>query len=585
MRHRQRRGTIYLITMGTALIVSVLAIAALLSVRVQRREVNDVADTARAQLYAQAAIDMALLRIADTPDWREKLAGGAWEADQPIGQGSYTIQATDPVDGRLDNGMYDPVEIVATGRSGPARHMLSVRLNVKQPGLACLEASLHSGGNLLLDAVTVNGNQFLSSNSIVRASNAAQIHADVQASAQIQALTGSVYHGSTTTDGDWPREMPAVATVLTYYTDEGTDIDIEDLPLWDREMLVNTAMKTDTTAWEPFGNCSLTWDSDGSSGAGCVLVENRSAESDGPSQDATDIIQSGETYYTKVDAKALVDLVTLNLRITLTTESTGSGTQTVSTPWTEVGSSEFALVEGNLTPSWTGTLIKAQWIVESQTATTGFKIDDALLKIADAEPDWYLIHRTVLSPASNPFGAGETNPQGIYVVDCANQKISIRDCRIVGTLLLLNCAAGSHIHGSVSWRPAVVSADPNVTNLPALITNKALTIDFGSAPLDEGTVNVNFNPAGTPMETSEDDDKADTYASKIEGVLYSTVSFTLANHPTIHGALVGQSGVTVNATNLDVTYDPVYCEDNAPPGFRVDPVAEIVPGSFRQVVD
>jgi len=45
MRRRPRRGTIYLMTLGTALIVSVLAMAALLAVRIERAQIDDVADT------------------------------------------------------------------------------------------------------------------------------------------------------------------------------------------------------------------------------------------------------------------------------------------------------------------------------------------------------------------------------------------------------------------------------------------------------------------------------------------------------------------------------------------------------------
>ena len=571
-------------TMGTAMIVTVLATAALLTVRIQRGQIDDVADTTSARLYARAAIDMALFRIENDPDWRQKMKDGTWEVEQPIGDGTYSLQAIDPVDGDLTDEVYDPVVIVATGRSGPARHMLQVRLRVKQPGLRCLEPAIHGGNGVTFDdGVTANSDRIVSANATIKAKNAAQVFADVEAEQSVLALTGGVFHGSTTTEGQWPREMPDGVTVLDYYTANGTAIDIADLPLWDADQLVNSDMTDGTTSWQAVGGCSLTSDADGSDGSNAIRVDGRTAASDGPGQDVTDKIQSGETYYAKVDAKSLAGL--LNLRITLTTESTGSGTQTVSAPWTEVGSSEFALVEGNLIPTWTGILTQARWLVESQTATTGFKVDATLLKIANATANSRAIHRRVLSPASNPFGVGNTNPKGLYIVNCGGQIISIKDCRILGTLVLIDPGNGSRVHGSMNWTPAVIGPDPSVPNLPALLATGSVTIACSSTGLDEGLVNANFNPPGIPYEASEDSEKDDIYPSVVKGVLYCTQSFTLEGHPAIEGVVVAQLNIQVNGTNLDVTYAPVYFEENAPPGFRADPVVEIVSGSFKQVVD
>jgi len=582
---KQRRGTIYLITLGTAMIVTVLGMAAMLTVRVQRGQIDDVADSSRARFYARAAIDMALFRIEHDPDWRQEMKDGTWEADQTIGTGSYSFQATDPLDGNLTDSRYDPVVIVGTGKCGRARQRIEVRLKIIQPGMRCLEAAMHCNTQLFFDAVTASSDHFVSSNKNLVADHAAQVYADVEAAAKIEAKGESVFHGSSTTEGDWPREMPDPATVFNYYTTNGTQIDVNDLSQWDDELLDNPNMDDGTTGWTPSGECTLAPDADVSDAPWSIRADNRSAVTDGPSQDVTDKIQSGETYHARVEAKWLDGVSEANLRISLRIESSGSGVQYFSTSWTAIQSGDFDLLEGGLTPTWTGSLIDAKWVVESESETTGFKIDRAAFYLAEAESGWYVIHRKVLSPATNPFGTGTTNSDGIYVIDCAGAKLSIKDSRIVGTLILLDPNSESIIEGSISWEPAVVSSDPLVSNLPALMVNKDLNVSFDSTDLDEGTVNANFNPAGTPHAGSEDADRDDSYPSLLNGVVYTSKKFTLANHPTMEGVVVSQTDIIVNGSDLDVTYDPIYYETNAPPGFRADPVIEIVPGSFRQVVD
>ena len=235
------------------MIVAVLATAALLNVRIQRAQINDVADVTRARLYARAAIDMALFRIANDTDWRQKMNDGVWQVDQPIGVGTYSFQASDPKDGDLTNAVFDPVMIVATGRSGPARQKLQVQIKIKQPGLRCLEPAVHAGSDLTFKGVTATSDHFVSSNGNVKAKDAAQVYADVEAAGNVKAEGGGVFHGSTTTEGDWPREMPDTATVFDYYTTNATWINVNDLPLWDQMLLTNPNMDDGVTGWVPYG--------------------------------------------------------------------------------------------------------------------------------------------------------------------------------------------------------------------------------------------------------------------------------------------------------------------------------------------
>ncbi|MCK4628115.1 MAG: hypothetical protein KAT56_03870, partial [Sedimentisphaerales bacterium] len=63
------------------------------------------------------------------------------------------------------------------------------------------------------------------------------------------------------------------------------------------------------------------------------------------------------------------------------------------------------------------------------------------------------IENVLLSPSSNPFGP--TNPDGLYYIDCGIEKLTIKNCRIVGTLIIRSTAIDKiYIESAINWRPA-----------------------------------------------------------------------------------------------------------------------------------
>lgn len=142
------------------MIVGVLGMAALMLVRVQRGQVKNVGDSIDAQLYARAAIDMAMFRIENNSNWRNQMSAGTWEVDQSIGNGHYSFQGIDPVDGDLTDDDSDPLDIIGTGKSGPAVHKLQVSLVEDKVPLEALKTCIHSKGELSIIAgksLTVTG--------------------------------------------------------------------------------------------------------------------------------------------------------------------------------------------------------------------------------------------------------------------------------------------------------------------------------------------------------------------------------------------------------------------------------------------
>jgi len=191
------------------------------------------------------------------------------------------------------------------------------------------------------------------------------------------------------------------------------------------------------------------------------------------------------------------------------------------------------------------------------------------------------IQKEVLSPTHNPYGAGMTSPEGIYVVECYGSYISVRMMRIVGTLVLLDPGPGSWINDQLNWEPAV-------PNYPALMVMGNITFNFTDDPLDEAANNTNYNPDGTPYPYPDGQwnvDIADTYPSVLKGLVYVYGNLEITKYPKVEGVVVADGTFTSSQSQgLNVTYRDTYLND-PPPGFGTGTAMKLSPGSYKQVVD
>lgn len=133
----RRRGSVYILVLGASLLVAAIGVSSLMAVRVQRREARVAAESAQAQELARTAIDRGLWEAKNNPlTWRTFFAAGTL-TNVPLGNGTFTLLAVDPVDGNLINNNSDPVQLIGVGKVGVARYMLGVTLNgdgTVQPG-------------------------------------------------------------------------------------------------------------------------------------------------------------------------------------------------------------------------------------------------------------------------------------------------------------------------------------------------------------------------------------------------------------------------------------------------------------------
>lgn len=188
------------------------------------------------------------------------------------------------------------------------------------------------------------------------------------------------------------------------------------------------------------------------------------------------------------------------------------------------------------------------------------------------------IQRGLISPYQNPYGA--INPDGIYVIDAGGGTVQIRECRVVGTLVVLN-SEHVEIRDQVIWEPAR-------PNFPALLVEGDIRVRMVDGKLDELDEQVNFNPPQTPFLGETDSATDDSYPSAIAGLVYCTGNLSVDGNnngysASFHGGIIVNGSCTVEQqAKLSIEYGSAS-RDDPPPGFRPVPANQIRRGSWRQI--
>jgi hypothetical protein len=123
-----RRGSIYILTLGTALLVTVIGMSVLVATRTHHRIAQDESQIVAARRVADAGIDVALYFVQYWPYWRIGLDEGLWFEEFPAGTGHFSLEVTDPQDGDISDAVCDNLRFYATGVVDGARQMVQVDL-------------------------------------------------------------------------------------------------------------------------------------------------------------------------------------------------------------------------------------------------------------------------------------------------------------------------------------------------------------------------------------------------------------------------------------------------------------------------
>ncbi|MCK5269461.1 MAG: hypothetical protein KAJ46_01700 [Sedimentisphaerales bacterium] len=181
------------------------------------------------------------------------------------------------------------------------------------------------------------------------------------------------------------------------------------------------------------------------------------------------------------------------------------------------------------------------------------------------------IENILLSPSNNPFGP--TNPDGLYYIDCDIGEITIKNCRIIGTLIIRSILIDKvTIESAVNWQPAR-------PDYPALIVDHQLSrIKIHTEnDLSEDSINTDLSLPGEPGYG----DEVDIYPNIIKGLICCYNDISLESKCNIQGTVIARNDIILKDDAV-CTYDPAIL-DNPPEGFHNSALIP-VHGTWRRLI-
>ena len=217
----RRRATIYVMVLGTALLVALIGISAMTAVRVRQRSVTGGNSAIVARHCAQSAVELGLLTLKTDTAWRTSKPNGVWISDQNLGSGTLTLEVTDPNDADLADSDAEAVIMTGTGNCAEARYQLQVTLVPTIEPLEALSTCLHSGGNIMINNWRVLDCRDAPVSTNARLTNVGYLYADVEANSvlAIRSISGTITAPAPSKDLPDPEvieEYLALATAIPF---------------------------------------------------------------------------------------------------------------------------------------------------------------------------------------------------------------------------------------------------------------------------------------------------------------------------------------------------------------------------------
>ena len=137
-----RRGTAYILVLGTAMIVTTIGLSSLLIMRVHTRVAEASRDELKARFYAQSVVDIVMFRIANDVNWRTTHTNDTWTAEEKITELTFQYKLVDELDSDLTDDGYEPARLHAKAAVGTSVRIYSVVLDPDVDGGGVLTGSV-----------------------------------------------------------------------------------------------------------------------------------------------------------------------------------------------------------------------------------------------------------------------------------------------------------------------------------------------------------------------------------------------------------------------------------------------------------
>ncbi len=574
---KHRAGTIYIVAMGTSLIVVCLAVASLQAVRVQRRINTQNTEYANAEKLAQAGIEFIQHKMETDATWRAQFTNGS-SFSRSVNGGTFSVVLTDPEDGNIANHSTDPIVITSTGMIGSSTHKLTTFIEPQTQLYAACQSAIYTPQKIMFDKAVFTANQWVYCEEDIEEKGNSSINANCLTK---KMFIGKGFNYRTSQGGSWPMQQPDMNPTTTsyvgkYYLDNAVTINAADLPTGGVEIASNGTFETSTSGWTSW-LCTLTRDTiERQAGiASCLVSARNQSFPSTPIHDITQHIVKGHDYDISFWVRPAE---TQEFRPIIATYVQGSIVPSFTTgaPVT-ANAGTWTLVRQSMNITWSGALTRAEFQIGS-ARRTNYHFDEVRIRNLSRVAGTRYIESVNLDSGVNPFGSGAVSPNGIYAINAPGERILIRNCRLGCTIAVQN-ATKVEVNGAVNWIPSG-------RNFPALIANAPVDDLTTGTALAESVVGRSLNPPSSPIAGSSDADAGDSYTNAINGAILSVggnAAILLNGTCTLSGPIMSTGPITVTTPGQTLNFQSDMIT-NPPPGFFADPPKmRLIPSSIRSV--
>lgn len=220
----RRRGSVYILVLGSATLVTIVGLSASAIVRSQIRTTQIARDWNAAGTIAEAGVEIANAYVNVTALWRTRLAVSNRLESIDVNGNRVTLSFVDETDGNIAAGSTDPVRVYADARCGDARRITSALIEpAGQSAMSVLSTCVHSAGTVNVNSrvnTTMNGGP-ISSNLTLSVGLGAIVTGSVRA--PVVTNLGLVSGGVTLLASPLPMpdqsawtDLAAIATTIDY---------------------------------------------------------------------------------------------------------------------------------------------------------------------------------------------------------------------------------------------------------------------------------------------------------------------------------------------------------------------------------
>ena len=117
------RGSIYIAVLAMSMIITIIGVAGISTAMIERKQVEQTNDYSLAQYHAQSAVQLAILRINNNPNWRDGLTDGMLFENLVFSGGEISAWTDVAADG-----INDPITVRGYGYHGQSRFIICVEL-------------------------------------------------------------------------------------------------------------------------------------------------------------------------------------------------------------------------------------------------------------------------------------------------------------------------------------------------------------------------------------------------------------------------------------------------------------------------